>query len=270
MVSAAAPDTSGFAVQILRGATVLATSPVYDYGSTNRAWHVFQLKVTIDPSAGTYELLHYDYDGTETTAIAAATGANTADQGTAGADRFRFATNTVNGVTCALDDIVIMDGTGTTNNDFFAAPVVVLGELPNADGDTIQFTPSSGGSNFALVQDPANSPSQSGEVTSSDVGTVDLYQISAADLALLPTATPPTVYGIMVDVEAEMKNSGTANLRIEVKDGMDQATDTKDLDFEGSAKVSRFAILEENPTGTPAPWTPASLADIQIGIRYNS
>lgn len=270
VVDATSPDTGNFFLQLRRGSTVLATTPIYHAGGGQKAWHVFQLKVTIDPSAGTYELRHYDYNGNMTTAIAAATGANTANQGTAGADRVTFRTGTSSAAELNLDDIVILDGSGASLNDFFSAPVVVLGELPNADGDTTDFTPSSGSVNFQMVDDSGLSAPDSNEVTSSDVGTVDLYGFSQADLDLLPTATPPTVHGIMVDIQAEMKNSGTANLRVEVKDGMDQATDTKDLAFTGSAKVSRFAILVENPTGTPAPWTPADLAAVQLGFRYNS
>ena len=60
-----APDTGGIFFKLMRGATVLATTPIYPAGAGARAWHVFQLKVTIDPSAGTYELLHYDYEGTQ-------------------------------------------------------------------------------------------------------------------------------------------------------------------------------------------------------------
>ncbi len=270
IVDAASPDTGGFQVALKRGSTTLATSPVYAWGATPRAWHVFQLKVTIDPTVGTYELRHYDYDGTETTSIAAATNQNTANQGTAGADRMTFLTGSAGSSLCLLDDIVVLDGSGGSLDDFFAAPVVVVGELPNAEGTTNDFLPSSGSDNSALVDDAPTLPDETTEVSSSDVGEVDLYQFSQADLDLLPTSSPPDVHGIMVDVEAEIKNSGTANLRVEVRDGMDQATDTKDLDYTGAIKVSRFTVLQENPTGTPAPWTVADLNTVEIGVKYDS
>lgn len=269
MVDAASPQSGMFQLQLMRGAAVLATSPVYDSGDTAKAWHLFQLKVTIDPSAGTYEMRHWDYAGTQTTAIAGATGANTAEQGSAGADTLYFRTGSSGAVQIDLDDIVLMDGSGSANNDF-VDPMVVLGELPAADGTTNDWTPSSGSDNYALVDDAAASPNESTEVTSSDVDDVDLYDLTQAQLALAPTASPPTVRGIMVDIEASMKNSGTANLRVEARDGVDQATDTKDLPFTGTAKRSDFAILEENPTGTPAPWTIADLTSIEIGVRYAS
>lgn len=269
-VDADTPNTGMFKVQILRGATVLATSPVYDSGATQRAWHLFQLKVTIHATTGTYELKHWDHLGNVTTAIAAASGVNTANQGTAGADQFRFSSGdgSSNSV-FYFDDIAVMDGTGSVNNDFFD-PIVVMGELPDTDGDSSDWEPSSGSDHSALVDDAANSPSETGEVSSPTVGDVDLYTFTSAQLDLAPTTTPPDVIGVMVDVEASMKNSGTATLRVEVKDGVNQATDATDLPFTGTAKVSLHAILEENPTGTPAPWTVADLQSIQIGVRHNA
>lgn len=270
IVDAASPQSGMFQIQLLRGATVLATSPVYDSGDTARSWHVFQLKVTIDPAAGAYEMKHWDYAGTETTAITAATSQNTAEQGTAGADVLLFRTGTSGAVNIDLDDIVVMDNTGGTNDDFTTDPIVVLGELPTAEGTTNDWTPSSGSDNADLVNDAATSPGESGEVTAAAVDTVDLYDFTQAQLALAPTASPPAVLGVMVDVEAAMKNAGTANLRVEVRDGMDQATDSNDLTFSGTAKQSKHAILEENPTGTPAPWTIADLTSAEIGVRYAS
>ena len=270
VVDATSPNTGSFFLQVMRGSTVLATSPIYSPGVGAKAWHVFQWKVTIDPSAGTYELLHYDYNGTETTAIAAATGQNTANQGTAGGDRVTWKTGTQTAAEIALDDVVILDGSGSDLNDFFDKPVCVIGELPNGDGDTTDFEPSTAGTNVEMVNDTSISAAETTEVTSPDPGSVDLYQFSQAQLAILPTAVPPTIFGVMVDIEALMKNSGTANLRVEVKDGMDQATDPTDLPFTGSAKASHSVILVENPTGTPGPWTPADLTTIQIGFRYDS
>lgn len=270
MVDAASPQSNMFQFELRRGATVLATSPAYLYGVTTKAWHVFQLKVTIDPSAGTYELKHWDYEGTETTAIAAATGANTANQGTAGADRFTFSLGTGGVSTVDMDDIVVMDGTGGVNDDFTAAPIVVLGELPSADGASSQWTPSSGSNHAALVDDAATLPDGTDEVSSSDVGNVDLFSFTTAQLALVPTASPPTPLGVQVDVEGAIKNSGSATLRVEVRDGADQATDSTDLDYTGSAKTSRIAVMEENPTGTPAPWSMADLLSIQFGVRHQA
>lgn len=268
-VDAGTPDDGMFKVQLLRGATVLATSPVYDSGLTQRAWHLFQLKVTVHPSTGTYELKHWDVDGNVTTSIAGASGANTANQGTAGADQVAFSSGTGGTTIFYLDDIIVMDGSGAANNDFFD-PAVVMGELPSAEGDNIDWQPSSGSNNAALVDDAANSPNETGEVTSPDVGDIDLYTFTSSQLALAPTATPPVVLGVQVNIEASMKNSGTSTLNIEVKNGVDQATDTTNLDFSGSARDSQIAIMEQNPTGVPADWTVADLLSIQLGVNHSA
>ena len=52
-----------------------------------------------------------------------------------------------------------------------------------------------------------------------------------------------------------------------VKDGANQAEDPTDLVSSTTARVSRFAILEQNPTGTPAAWTRAALQTIAFGPK---
>lgn len=271
-VEAAAPNAGAFRFELRRGATVLATSRVFGYGNTPRTWWVIQLKVTIRSGTnGSYEMKAWDWQGNVETIFAATTGVNTANVGTDGADRVFFRPNSGGVAEFNLDDIVIMDGTGTVNNDFTSVPILVMGERPNADvGGELDWIPSTGVNHFALVQDAANLPTQTDEVTSDVVGDVDLYGFGQTTLDLAPTAAPPTVLGIMVDVEALMKTSGTRTVRVRFKDGVNQADDATDLVYTDTAKISRLAILEQNPTGTPAPWSVATLKTIEFGPKLNA
>lgn len=271
-VEAAAPDTGGFRFELRRGATVLATSRVFQYSSTARGWWVVQLKVTIRTGVnGSYEMKAWDWLGNVETVFAATSSVNTANQGTDGADRVFFRSNGGGTADFDLDDIVIMDSTGSVNNDFTSVPILVVGELPNVDvGGEADWVPSTGVNHFALVDDANNLPTETGEVTSDVVGDVDLYGFTQTELDLAPTAAPPTVLGVMVDVEALMKTSGSRTVRVRVKDSASQADDSTDLTYTDTAKISRHAIMEQNPTGTPAPWTVATLKTIELGPKLNA
>lgn len=271
-VGAAAPDNGAFRFELRRGATVLATSRVFGFGVTPRTWWVIQLKVTIRSGVnGSYEMKAWDWQGNVETIFAATSGVNTANVGTDGADRVFFRCNSGGVSEFNLDDIVIMDSTGSVNNDFTSVPILVMGERPNADvAGELDWIPSTGVNHFALVQDAANLPTGTDEVTSDVVGDVDLYGFGQSTLDLVPTAAPPTVLGIMVDVEALMKTSGTRTIRVRVKDSTNQADGAVDMVFNDTAKISRHEVMEQNPTGTPAPWTVATLKTIEMGPKLNA
>ena len=268
-LDAGTPDVGSFKIQILRGATVLATSArtVPYSASTTRGWVTFQIKARIHTTLGTYEVRAFDWLGNSSTVIAGASNQNTANQGTNGADRFQIIFANTGGA-MTFDDIVIMDGTGSVNNDFTSAPILVYHELPSTDvaGET-DWTPSAGGSHAALVDDGTSASGLTDEVTSDVVGDIDLYNFTNSTVALIPTSGTPTILGVMVDVEGQMKTSGTRTVHVQVKDGANQAEDPTDLVYSTTARVSRFAILERNPTGTPAAWTRAALQTIAFGPK---
>ena len=273
LVEAATPDLGSYKVEIRRGATVLATSTrIFSPGNQEHGWWVFQLKATVRTSTnGAYELKAWDDKGTAITVISATTGVNTANQGTDGADRVAFR-HPIGAVTNFLfDDIVVMDSTGSVNNDFTSVPLVVYGEIPNADvGGEADWIPSTGTNHNDLVNDAATLPDEIGEVTSDVVGDVDLYGFTQVQLDLVPTASPPVPIGIMVDVEALMKTSGQRTVRVRFKDSTNQADDTTDMIYTTTGKVSNYAVLEQNPTGTPAAWTLAVLKTIELGPKNNA
>lgn len=268
-VDAGSPDVGAYKVQILRGATVLATSArTFPYsGATARGWVTFQFKASVHQTTGTYEVRAWDWLDSGFTVIAGATSQNTANQGTNGADRVRIAFSAAGGA-MTYDDIVIMDGTGSANNDFTSVPILVYGELPVSDvaGES-DWVPSTGVNHAALVDDGPTADGLTDEVTSDIVGDIDLYNFSNTQVALIPSTSTPAILGIMVDVEGQMKTSGTRTVHVQVKDGVNQAEDTVDLVYDSTAKISRYAVIEQNPTGTPAAWTRAALQTLALGPK---
>lgn len=111
---------------IMRGATELGrTSSVGTAGKfTGLNWHYFEFQCTLDPVAGSFELRH------NTQVILTDAGPiNTADSGLAGGDvaEFAYRNNRHN-----VDDMYILDSTGTVNNSFLGDSVIE-GRFPTGE-----------------------------------------------------------------------------------------------------------------------------------------
>jgi len=251
-----------FKMEIRRGATVLGTSPSYQWSSNKRGWHVFQVKVLIDPTVGTFELIHWDYLNNLTTPISGS-GANTANQGTAGADRASFGFGSA-GRTQRLDDVVIMDGTGSVNNDTTLLPINVHGADVTGDGTVQDWTASLGGGHSVEIDDDAFSASGTDKVTSAAALDIDMFSLSAFGL-IAPTSTP-TILGVMPYIEGNMENSGTRTVRARVRNGVTEANGADDMVFSVTSRVSYHEIMETNPV-TAVAWTLANLDDDEFGFQ---
>lgn len=259
-------DSNGtFKMEIRRGATVLATSIAYAWGSNPTSWHVFQLKVLIDPTVGTYDLKHWDYFNNATTALTG-TGANTANQGTAGGDRASFGIGAA-GVNHRLDDVVIMDGTGGVNDDLTTNPIVVHGALPSAEGNQNDWTPSSGSNNAALIDDSGFAPLGTDKITASTVNDIDLHAMLAFGL-IAPSSTP-TILGVMPVIEGNMENSGTRTVRARIRNGGSEANGAVNMVFSSTSKVAYHEVMEDNPV-TAAVWTLANLNADEFGVQLTA
>jgi hypothetical protein len=273
LLAAPSPDAAAYKIEIRRGATVLATANrLFRPGTNGKGWWVFQLKATVRTGTnGVVELRAWDHLGAQSTVIASTGSLNTANQGTDGADRVFFGPQGTLSI-FRIDDIVVMDSTGSVNNDLTSTPIIVYGERANADvAGELDWIPSTGTNHSVLVDDdPLTGSGDVDEVTSEVVGDVDLYGHSQTQLDLAPTGAPPTVLGIQVDMEGLMKTSGTRTVRARFKDSSNQADDTVDMVYNDTAKASRFTVLEQNPTGTPAAWTLAVLKTIEFGPKLTA
>ena len=251
-----------FKMEIRRGATVLATSPSYGWSANVKGWHVFQFKVLIDPTVGTFDLKHWDYYNNATTPLTG-TGANTANQGTAGGDRASFGFGSA-GRNQRMDDVVIMDGTGSVNNNLTSLPIIMHGALPNGEGTVQDWLASLGGTHFSEVDDVATSPGGTDKVTSSTVSDIEMFDMTAFGL-IAPTSTP-TIHGVMPYIEGNMENSGTRTMRARVRNGVTEANGADDMVFSTTAKVAFHEIMETNPV-TAVAWTLADLNSDEFGFQ---
>lgn len=246
--------------QLRRDTTVIATSRSFLSGS-RKTWTYFMLKVTARTGAsGAYELKAFDRFGTAET-LFSGSGVNLAHSASDGVDRVEF--RTASGQSNSqIDDIFVLDSTGTANNDFPASPWVVQGTLPDADGNQNDWSIPGGATHFNLVDEAATDTVTTGFIQSADSGDVDLF--SFGPLSAVPSAA--TVRGIHVVVTGSMVASGTKDVRPRVRSGANEATGAA-WTFDSLVTDSRSVVFQQNPTGTPADWTKTSLEAAEIGVE---
>jgi uncharacterized protein YbaA (DUF1428 family) len=136
-------DASGH-VLFSRNGTTLATSTSVMLLNT---WYHVEVKSTIHPSTGTYEVR---VNGSATGWIPATTGANTRASANSQITEFYLGA-TGAGITGRFDDFYILDTTGSVANDF-VGPQKIITIFPNAAGNYSQWT-GNYAANFANVNE---------------------------------------------------------------------------------------------------------------------
>ena len=136
-------EGQGAKIRVMRGATELDVSDTTLYEGY---WYYIEFRATIHPSTGSYETR---IDGvTDAGATDSSGSANTAEQGTAGADRVHFDFAGQNSDPFEWDDIYILDDTGgAPQNTWLGASVVVGLQPEDGDGDTADWNLADGASN---------------------------------------------------------------------------------------------------------------------------
>ena len=239
------------ALQVRRGtATTLGTTAA-GLISANTA-HYIELKVLIHDSTGTVDLY---VDGVSRLSL---TSQDTKDGGTNSyVDRVTF--TGVSGNQMILDDIYIANGAGSLNND-------VLGDVhvetlyPNAEGATIQWTPSTGTDNAALIDEP-NTPNTTDYNSDSTPGNIDMFDMDALSDASLE------VFGVQMNSYAAKDTTDTIQFRHRINsdsniaNGADNALNTAWLHF--------VEMFETDPDGG-GQWTGAQLNAAEFGYETRS
>lgn len=238
-------DASGY-LKLYRGAggsgTLLATSTTV---INNSSWYYLELKVTID-NAGAYEL---KINGVTEFSSGSA---DTQNGGTATMDKIRL---TAFGA--YLDDFYICDTTGSSNTTFLGdCRIDTL--LPTGDGNYTQFTPSTGTSHYALVDDPAGSLNTTDYNSSSTANDRDSYTFP--DLAGLVSQT---VYGIQINAYAIKTDSGTRSL------GTMSRLSGTNKDGAGTALGTAYDFISEIQETDPASaaWTESNVNAAEFGVK---
>jgi hypothetical protein len=234
-------------VQLRRSATTVATSVGVPISLST--WHYMELKMTVADAGG---IGIVKIDGVEHINF---TG-DTKNGGTAASlDRLNVdlaATNT------AIDDLYILDGTGSAPYNDFIGEKVIKAKRPVGNGAASAFTGSDGDStdNYLLVdEDPVNITDY---VASNTAGQQDLYDLSAATgLA--------SVDAVQVAFYASKSDSGSRSLKALQRSSGGNVVASTAIPLSTSWAALQGSVRTVNPDG--AAWTPANVNTIQAGIE---
>jgi hypothetical protein len=239
--------TSGGEIAIYRGGTLLETSS--GAGLIANTWYYIEAKVVCGAS-GSYEVR---VNGVN---ILSATGVNTK----AGTHDYHttFHLRAALNFNAYFDDVYCLDGSATAPNDFLGN-VQAVAAIPNAAGDSSQFTPSAG-ANYECVDDGAASGDDTDYVESATAGHTDLYNY--ASLA----GAGSTIHGVQVNTECRKTAAASMSLKTVVKSGGSEYEDSAQPVGDSYQTVSR--VFPKNPVSDAA-WTVSAIDAAQFGVKVS-
>lgn len=153
-----------------------------------------------------------------------------------------------------IDDIYVLDTTGTINNNFLGPSTGVVALFPSAEGTTIDFTPSTGTDNSALVDD--NPPGDTDYNDGATNGDIDEYEVDALSETI--------IYGVSVQTHAKPDAIGSIRkFRHRVRSGASVGNGSDIAVYDDAVHET---IFEADPN-TSAQWTNTNLNAAEFGVE---
>lgn len=239
-----------------RNGTTL-TSGTSTNALTTNAWNYIEWKVTIADSIAASSCV-VKVNGAVW--ITVATGQDTKNSANASANQMVLGgTNGTVGITTLIDDFYLCDQSGSTNNDFLGdSRIDIL--YPTSDGNYSAFTPSTGVSHYALVDE--TTPNTTDYNDGAAVNDRDSYGMS--NLAALASQT---VYGVQVNAAILKDDAGARSAGTFVRssstngDGASVAL--------GTSQTYVSQIYETNPNGSVS-WTETTINAMEAGVKVTA
>lgn len=215
-----------------------------------------EFKVTIDNSSGTIDVLK---DGVS---ILSLTSKDTQNGGTATWTQFAIghaAGNGVSGVTWDYDDLYVLDGSGSVNNNFLG-DIRVDATYGNGAGTNTGWTPSTG-SNYQTVDETA---------TNGDTDYNSTSTVNAKDSFAFPSApvAGAVIAAIQVNIAARKTDAGTSGIKPLVRIS---GTDNLGVEQFASSSFSYLrTVWDQTPEGSPQTWTDTIYDAAEFGYEKST
>jgi len=216
----------------------ISTGPAW---SAANVWRYIELKHT--PSTGVCEIR---VDGTLRVSGTVPTAASVAS--------LIFEYN--GGVQYWIDDLYVLDSTGTTNNNYLG-DVRVQTILPSAEGANLALTPDSGTTHYSRVNEAT--PDTTSYVSSASVGVKDSYKYQQL------TANTSSVYGVAVTSYTSKDAPVVAGLATLVRMGSTDYVNAQPQALSASWAVGTD-LYPARPSDS-APWTPTDVNTAEFGVQ---
>lgn len=257
-------------LQVRRGSTVLGTSDAsFNYG----VWYYIEVKATIDPINGSYEMRWWTRTSTAPVVDAGASNAgpvNTANQAAAGADRVRVlllsAPLTGGTDNISMDDLYVCDDTGATSNDYLGRQVIEVMH-PSGNGNSLEWDLTGGAASLVDAwEESANlqSSTEDDKRTTSDV----TDQKELATYTSLSNIRLVSVTGILLHTQHRMDTSGQRNIAplLRKTTGTPAEVMGTEVTLDNTAFDGSSEVFEQDPN-TSSPWVIADLNSYQFGVQ---
>ncbi len=228
------------------GSTSAAVVPLDD-------WCYLELKIVCDNTTGIYEL---HIDGVNELSN---TGVDTQSDSDAFYDVVRFngalaSTTPLKGV--RIDDLWVCDSTSGYVNNFLGAGIRIATISPEGDGDSTNWTPSAGGTNYNLVDEDVLVDTD--YVENAIVDNLDLYEYEA-----LPALSSLKAVQVITEVKSTEPNEWV--LKTVVKHNT-----TEDADAGQTVASSEWTgirrLMVTNPLTTNT-WEVSDVDNLQVGLK---
>lgn len=161
-----------------------------------------------------------------------------------------------------IDDIYIVDTTGGAPLNTFLGPIKVEGLFPTAEGGTIDFTPSTGTDNSAMVDDNPKDDATTYNESTDTASNKDLFATSN-----LSTITG-TIFGVQITAQAVSQQGFPVGLQCIVFENATQGTGNVIEVTTDNKFLSVQHIFDENPDTTSA-WTVSEVNAMEIGYEVD-
>lgn len=234
-------------------------------GSTSLAdntWHRLEFEIVLSPTVGSVKVwvdstLDINTSGVDTDDL-------TSPSNLSYLQYFALATGQFNpdaGETLLIDDVVVWDDVGGFTGEMTSKDHRIDLILPGAEGGTIEWSPSSGADNAALVDDPSSAThdGDSTYVSSSAASSIDLYNYAALSLY------PDSIYAAIVKTVHSAPTGNFGCHRNIVKSGSSTGNGDKHLTIAGGYSLSEDAFHQD--PATSAAWTLSGINAAEFGME---
>jgi len=161
-----------------------------------------------------------------------------------------------------LDDLYILNGLGTNNNDYLG-DVRVDAHYSSADGASSDFVPFIPGDNFEMTDETL----VDGDTTFLEAGTVASTELHEVDTASLGTA----IHGCQQVIYNRKTDAGTVTMDIisQKPAGSGKKVNENALVVSDNYEFG-LAILEDDPDDSTFPWTDARINATEFGFEIDN
>lgn len=239
-------------IEVYRGNTLLNTSATGQWSADE--WNYFELKIKCSSgTSGSYTLKVND------TTVLSDSGINTLESSTLPVQLFRWygfdaASDDTPAKETMIDDVYLLDTTGSINNSFLGADTIVVSKAPIVDGTVNDFTPQSGVDNYAMVdENPASAADYNDGATNGDI---DEYGFAVVD--------QDGIYGVMVETHVQVQTEGRERrFRHRARSGASVGSSS---DISVTDDVTERSLFEVDPN-TSGLWNKAALNSAEFGVE---